>query len=1163
MKNISVSYKNYSPCESRLVRLFAAIGIAAAFLLSSSARGQTATLLATNQNIFVGANFSGIYTNNQLRSVLSGTAGATVTLSVAGAPAGTTILFSTNNFVNAANPLDTTNSWNPIGYSVAVTNVAAGIYPLTFTLSGGASATATVNLIVGNRWTNSNPAGNVSWAAGANWSTGVAPGAGDDVIFQDAGNTNYVDSSYTINSLTFLPAANTTNQNMLIAPGATLAVKGTNSFFVNSDSTSTGAKTFNLNIYGPGAALVVSNRQGNFSANSSQGTGGATSGLTLYMTNLDNFAAYVSRFGLGDWTMAKAGGVAANEMASGSGAQGASFAKTNVISAFYPGDYALTNFNPTFAISLLKEGDPFNNGSAQTINLGLSNSISADSLALAQNKAGGNPNYLRFYPGFTNNVIGSMPYVSFRNTNGGRMNLVGVGIDSGTAATGSNTRGRMDFVGGVVDMMVDTIWLGRDRTATVNTNTGSTCLGIFNFSYGTVDVNTLIAGYQAYTNNCVAQGQINVGGGTATNGVLNVNNNLILGFYSGDFGTGSTAAGGFGQLTILTNGIVRASQITVGNVPGFQSQNRITISAGGTLDVTNAIGDANNTLPSLINNGGTNVLHLNGTSTLIYCSNVTALAGSKISIASVVNAVLNTPIPVIVFTNGTTPNNFGWSGIAPFGLNVVIGTTPNSVTVTLSTGNPKSVRWMGFANNVWDTTTPNWLDTATGLHTNFATGDQVSFDDTASQFNIDVQGDILPSQAGVGIAMTNTTPYTFTTTGFGRLLGGVSLVKQGTGSLTVDIYTEMAATLSQGAITNTAVGTIGTIAADVNTALISAGTVLGNVSSGGIAVNSGTINGGLTAKTSSFVTNDIAGTVKNGLGMETNSFLYNAGTFTGIGTATVVSNATFINAGTIANGGFNAGSLAVSGTFEDMGVGAGTVLNLSALVINGGGTFIPGGDGIGTTKITSDGNGLDGRVQFLTGSTNIFKVDLNASPANTMVTCGFIAWGPSQSTLIQNGGFLFITNVGVPPLAPGQSFQLVGNNFGGPPFDSGLNTTNSLSNIIPSVPAPGEFWDLSQLIHGGLVAIKTIPTTGTNMNFSITTGITISTNVPPVTNNVVITELSWPQEYVGWKLQTLSSPTNGVESTNWQDIATAQFTNDIILTNALTPGNVFYRMKAP
>ncbi len=126
-----------------------------------------------------------------------------------------------------------------------------------------------------------------------------------------------------------------------------------------------------------------------------------------------------------------------------------------------------------------------------------------------------------------------------------------------------------------------------------------------------------------------------------------MNTNLILGFYAGDFG-GAQAAAGNGQLTILTNGFVRANQITIGQPPsGAQAANRITVNNGGTLDVTNNIGDPNNTLPALIVSSGTILLHLNGNNTLIYTSNLTASAGSKIGIASVDNQVLGTPIPVI------------------------------------------------------------------------------------------------------------------------------------------------------------------------------------------------------------------------------------------------------------------------------------------------------------------------------------------------------------------------------------------------------------------------------------------------------------------------------------------------------------------------------------
>jgi hypothetical protein len=43
----------------------------------------------------------------------------------------------------------------------------------------------------------------------------------------------------------------------------------------------------------------------------------------------------------------------------------------------------------------------------------------------------------------------------------------------------------------------------------------------------------------------------------------------------------------------------------------------------------------------------------------------------------------------------------------------------------------------------------------------------------------------------------------------------------------------------------------------------------------------------------------------------------------------------------------------------------------------------------------------------------------------------------------------------------------------------------------------------------------------------------------------------------------VNGPTNGIENTNWQYIAVAQFTNDITFTNAQVPGSVFYRMVSP
>jgi len=97
-------------------------------------------------------------------------------------------------------------------------------------------------------------------------------------------------------------------------------------------------------------------------------------------------------------------------------------------------------------------------------------------------------------------------------------------------------------------------------------------------------------------------------------------------------------------------------------------------------------------------------------------------------------------------------------------------------------------------------------------------------------------------------------------------------------------------------------------------------------------------------------------------------------------------------------------TLTVNGTFEDTGAGTIAIngdvqVGTRGLTIAQGGTYIPGGDGIGTTTILPDNTTTitnAGRVLFSTGSTNIFKID-PAAPANTLMLSVYMGWGPNQS----------------------------------------------------------------------------------------------------------------------------------------------------------------------
>src|SRR5689334_4525161 len=130
------------------------------------------------------------------------------------------------------------------------------------------------------------------------------------------------------------------------------------------------------------------------------------------------------------------------------------------------------------------------------------------------------------------------PVAYFRGTNGAnsRIRFWTVADMSSSGSSSANCNGTNDFTGGTVDILVDTMSLGRDRQGG---NTGTTVTrGTLIFTAGTVDVNTIYIGNQQFTasgNSNPMAGVVNINGPTA---VLKVNTNLYLGRTS----VGSVAA---------------------------------------------------------------------------------------------------------------------------------------------------------------------------------------------------------------------------------------------------------------------------------------------------------------------------------------------------------------------------------------------------------------------------------------------------------------------------------------------------------------------------------------------------------------------------------------------------------------------------------------------
>jgi autotransporter-associated beta strand protein len=152
-----------------------------------------------------------------------------------------------------------------------------------------------------------------------------------------------------------------------------------------------------------------------------------------------------------------------------------------------------------------------------------------------------------------------------------------------------------------------------------------------------------------------------------------------------------------------------------------------------------------------------------------------------------------------------------------------------TLTVSGATGNTDL--WQGYASSSWDFTTLNWTNAANLMATNFNQGDSVIFDDTAMAFanatNVDFGTNIL--QPTTIIISNNAASYTLSgTNSGGRLSGSTSLIKLGTGVLTISATNDFygAVSIQQGLVVmgNTVSGL---------------GSPLGNTNRGSITITNG------------------------------------------------------------------------------------------------------------------------------------------------------------------------------------------------------------------------------------------------------------------------------------------------------------------------------------
>lgn len=1152
-------------------------------LLATGANAQT-TVAITNPIpiIFGGAGVTAVYpgyTNSQVTFTLAGgTDLVNIRVNVVGNPAGVTAGFvggglNPNSAANIAAVTPTTISTN-LYLSVAVAGAPKGTYPLEIIADNTITLVSYTNystiLVLPTVFTAGSGV-DTNWSTAANWSAG-APVAGDSVRFQYTNNiaTNtFWDTSIVLDSLELMPKVTALTTTNYFAPGVTVAINGSNGFWAGVDNfiQQSGANNYlnNFTLVGAGASLVVTNPEAPFSMASpvQQNVAGSLQNLS----GLDNLYVDVKRVGVGDGYLFYPR-INLNNSVAQMGVF--SLAKTNFIRATYVGDTTGGGTFMTNSIMFMNSAGNASGGGNPFINMGISNIFYADSMSVFSHQSGVDAAVMRFNPAFTN---GYGAVAVFRGPNGGRMNWFGIGVESGGSGyTGRTRASGLNCTGGTLDLLVDTLVMSQNQT---NRNGNFTRSDLV-YQIGTVNTRVARLGYQVPNGGFTPVNLTGVRstltvGGLGSNAVMYVSESMRMmdGLFT-ETGSGSS----FVKVNINNGGKINVNSITWGTnvltgLPNPAGGSTIAIGNGGQLTLTNTICSPAVPLPLLsVANGGALNLHVTLGVTNIYITNLTDATGAKINILSLTGFSPSVPATNVLISYALAGTHNISIGTYPAGYNNVTvfdNTTDKVIELRVQTNAPAVLRWKGYVNNVWDHTAANWENTVTLAHVAFVDADSVIFDDAAGVPKvISVADFVIPNSSGVGIYMTNSTSaYAFENGGSGQI-GTCSMVKDGSANFTNNVVGTESIAVNAGVLLGS--GGFGGVTISSNAAVNYAGSVAGGfVTSGNGIFNVGAVaNGAFTLQGTAAVTN--YGTVQGGaLSVNGSALLVNqvGGALKSIGSGgsvNVATNATFINFGDIGRDPINdasqANTLTVNGIFKDMGTGN---IWLTTATMNPGSTFLPGGNGIGTTQIKSAGTGstFPGRFTMLAGSTNVINVDFSNPQTNTIVVAQFTDFGGNTSTKAFDGGTVVMNNInlGAGTFALGQSFRVFTGPGGSDIGNEGLNTTNRYPIIAPFIPLTNTKWDLSNLRDtspNGILSIATFPTTGTNLTFSAYSD-----------GSNMITHLQWPSEYTGWKLQQQTNSLAVGLAANWTTIVNSTATNDMYLTNDPAIPATFFRMTYP
>ena len=405
-------------------------------------------------------------------------------------------------------------------------------------------------------------------------------------------------------------------------------------------------------ITGAGGALNINNASANLVLNQGTGTNANPGGFAqLDLSGLDTFTANMSGLGLGSVHFTNA--VAQRNAGT------LYLAKTNTLTLNYAQSLAnyLSNAAVTNSLKIGNYGSGNPQGVASQLFLGLTNVFYVDSIGSGKCKSSAtSPAVIQFNPNFQSQ--GAVAY--FRGLGGAnsRVTWWGIGDMANNGSSAQSSISTNDFTGGTVDARVETMSLGRDTTA-AQTSSSAVNRGVLTFTDGTIDVNTLFVGHEAFAvaaNTVPSIGIVNLNAAGAT---LVVNSNLTLGFTT----VSSTAAQKTTGTLNVSGGTLIANNISVGAVSGVNS---ITVNNSGILILSNNLASSARALTTLTANSGTLQLTLGLATQNITVTNLVTGNPNVINLSSPVLTAYPTQFTLIKYSGA----------IQGSGFNFTLGTVP-------------------------------------------------------------------------------------------------------------------------------------------------------------------------------------------------------------------------------------------------------------------------------------------------------------------------------------------------------------------------------------------------------------------------------------------------------------------------------------------------------